>query len=292
MSLFIKKAIHDIRQNRFLNAVTVITIALSVLIVSAFMLFLINTTEIMNSWKNGIRIMAYLKQGTPAADIPGLKKKILTMYGTQEVLFISKSEALNLLKDQMQRQASLIDNLKENPLPDAFEIRMIPASQNWEKVEALAADIESLPQVVEVEYGQQWLGRFTNILNLFKLASYALGALFFLAAVFFVANTIRLVLYSRREEIEIMRLVGATNRFIKIPFYIEGIIQGGLGGMVGLAVLFVFFMLASSKVGQDFSAGYFTIRFLPPDILIFVIIGSMFIGWLGCYLSLKQFLKV
>lgn len=290
--LFIKKAVQDIRKNRFLNAVTVITIALSILIISAFALFLINTNELMNSWKKGIRIMAYLKDGTPMAEIPGIERKIRNMYGVKEVLFISKEDALKQLKDQMGKQESILENLKENPLPDSFEIRMIPASQSWEKVETLSNQIGSMKQVDDVEYGQKWLGRFTNVFNLFRLASFGLGFLFFFATVFFVGNTIRLVLYSRREEIEIMRLVGATNRFIKIPFYIEGIIQGALGGVIGLAALFILFIIISSNVEQDFSFIYFTIRFLPLDIMLYIFISSMLVGCLGCYLSMKQYLKV
>jgi len=291
MTVFLKRALQDIRQNRFLNAVTIITIALSILIVSAFALFFINTNDLMNSWKKGIRIMAYLKPEIPQTEIPELKKKIQNMYGVSDARFISKEDALNGLKDQMKRQSSLLDNLRENPLPDTFEIRMIASSQSWERVETLATEIEKLSQVAEVEYGQRWLERFTNLFNLFRLAGYAMGALFFMAAIFFVANTIRLVLYSRREEIEIMRLVGAADKFIKTPFYIEGLIQGALGGLIGLAALFVIFLIISSNVQQDFSTGLFHIRFLPPLIFIAVIFSSMFVGWLGCYLSLKQYLK-
>ena len=291
MTLYFKRAIQDIRQNRFLNAVTIITIALSILIVSAFALFFINTNDLMNTWKRGIRIMAYLKQDTPQTEIPELKKKIQNMYGVNAVRFISKEEGLKGLKTQLKRQSSLLDNLKENPLPDTFEIRMIAASQSWERVEMLASEIEKLSRVEAVEYGQRWLERFTNIFNLFRLAGYALGALFFMATIFFVANTIRLVLYSRREEVEIMRLVGAADGFIKKPFYIEGLIQGALGGIIGLAALFVIFLLISANVQQDFSADLFRIRFLPPSIFIAVIFSSMFVGWLGCYLSLKQYLK-
>lgn len=291
MTFYFKRAVQDIRQNRFLNAVTIITIALAILIVSAFALFFINTYDLMNAWKKGIRIMAYLKQETPQAEIPELKKKIQNMYGVNDIRFISKEEGLKGLKNQLKRQSSLLDNLKENPLPDTFEIRMIASSQSWAKVEVLAREIEKLSRVEAVEYGQQWLERFTNIFNLFRLAGYALGALFFMATLFFVANTIRLVLYSRREEIEIMRLVGAADGFIKMPFYIEGLIQGALGGIIGLAALFVIFLLISANVQQDFSADLFHIRFLPPPIFVAVIFSSMFVGWLGCYLSLKQYLK-
>jgi cell division transport system permease protein len=130
-----------------------------------------------------------------------------------------------------------------------------------------------------------------SIINLFRLTGYAMGGLFFLAAVFIVANTIRLVLYSRREEVEIMRLVGATDGFIKAPFYIEGLVQGALGGMIGLAVLFVIFLLVSLNVEQGLTAGLFTIRFLSPGASCGILVCSMFVGWLGCYLSLKQFLR-
>ena len=291
MSLYLKRAIQDIRHNRFLNVVTIITIALSILIVSSFALFFINTQDLMRAWKEGVRIMVYLLPSTPESEIPALQQHIAGISGIDDVRFIPKAHALNQLKSQMKRHSSLLDDLKENPLPDAFEVSLSATAQNWQRVEKLALEIENLPQIEEVEYGQKWLGRFTNIVNLFTLAGYALGALFFMAAVFFVANTIRLVLYSRRDEVEIMRLVGAEDRFIKTPFYIQGIIQGAVGGIIGLGALFIVFTIISSNVSQDITTGMFQIRFLPALILVAIVISSMIVGWLGCFVSLKQFLK-
>lgn len=290
--LFYKRAIQDIRKNRFLNAVTIVTIALSILIVSVFALFFINTNDLINHWKKGIRIMVYLKANTVEAKIPDIKKKFEAMYGVAEAVFIPREEALKRLKKQIKRQISLLEDLKENPLPDAFEVRMIPSSQSWEKVENLSGKIKSLPYVDDVEYGKKWLGGFTNIVNLFRLTGYGVGGLFFMAAVFIVANTIRLVLYSRREEIEIMRLIGASDRFIKTPFYIQGLIQGTLGGIIGLGILFVTFIIIASNIEHGFLPGSFQIRFLPLVAFFSIVISSMLVGWLGCYLSLKQFLKI
>lgn len=289
--LFFKRAIEDFRNNRLLNVVTLLTVSLSILIVSAFILFFINTNEIMNFWKKGLRVMAYLKTEIPSAEMLALKNQLQTMSGVESVIFISKEDALKQLKAQMKRQASLFDNLVKNPLPDAFEIRLSAATQSWEKVELLAAQIESLDEVEEVEYGQKWLGRFTQIFDLFTLTGYAMCTIFFMAAVFIMANTIRLVIYSRRDEIEIMRLVGAAERFIKIPFYIQGLLQGALGAAIGLAVLFVAFLFMASNIEQGFFSGLFNIQFLSPLISAAIVLASMLVGWLGSYLSLKQFLK-
>lgn len=291
MIIYFKRAIKDILDHRFLSVVTIATISISILIASAFMLFFMNASGIVNSWQEGIRIMVYLKPNTPETEVLDAKLKIQEMNGVQNVQFISNKEALERLKDQMKRQSSLLDNLKENPLPDAFEVRLTESFQNQNKVEMLAAQLESVSIVDEVEYGQVWLGRFTNILNLLRLTGYAMSVLFFLATVLIVANTIRLVLYSRREEVEIMRLVGASDGFIRAPFYMEGLIQGALGGIIGLAALFVLFMVISSNVEQGVTSGMFTIRFLSWQTFVGILVCSMFVGWTGCFISLKQFLK-
>ena len=289
--LFFKRAVEDFRNNRLLNIITLLTISLSILIVSAFILFFINTNEIMNFWKKGVRVMAYLKPDLADSSLTDLTRRIQSISGVETVRFISKKEAFNQLKAQMKRQASLLDNLGENPLPDAFEIRMNVATQTWDKVEFLAAEIEALDEVEEVEYGQRWLGRYTHIFDLFKLTGYAMCGIFFMAAVFIVANTIRLVIYSRRDEIEIMRLVGAAERFIKIPFYFQGLLQGALGAGIGLAILFFAYLAIVSNIDQGWFSGLFQIRFLSPLMSGAIILLSMLVGWFGSYLSLKQYLK-
>lgn len=274
-----------------MNLVTVITISLSILITSAFILFFINTSEIINSWKKGLRIMAYLKPGTNNTDMAYLKQAILSLDGVDKLRYIPKEEALNQLRTQMEHQASLLENLTENPLPDSFEIRMTATIGSWQRIASLATQIETLTQVEEVEYGQRWIGRFIHLFNLFRLAGYAMGALFFMAAIFIVANTIRLVIYSRRDEVEIMRLVGATDNFIKIPFYFQGLIQGALGAVIGLGMLYLSFFFISANVEQQVLPGLLSLQFIPPQILGAILLGSMLVGWLGCYISLKQFLK-
>ena len=289
--LFFKRAIDDIFKNRFLNLITVVTISLSILITSAFILFFVNTSDMINSWKKGLRIMAYLKPGLDTNELDYLMRTIRSLEGVQTLRYITKEEAFNRLKTQMKHQASLLENLTENPLPDSFEIRMTASTASWQKIDSLAAKIEILTQIKQVEYGQRWVGRFIHMITLFRLAGYAMGTLFCMAAIFIVANTIRLVIYSRHEEVEIMRLVGATDRFIKIPFYIVGIIQGALGAVIGLAMLYFIYYLVFIKVNQDFMPDLFTIKFLPLAILGGILIGSMLVGCLGCYISLKQFLK-
>jgi len=291
MNQFVTRAIKDIFKNGYLNTVAVTTIALSIFIVSAFGLFILNTNDMITAWKKGIRIMAYLRSGISSEKLVEIEFKIKQHDGVQDAHFISKEEALIFLREKMKGQSSLLEDLDKNPLPDAFEISLALSLKDMTDIETLAERIESIPLVTDVEYGQVWLKRFVNIFNLFRLAAFGMGGLFFMASVFIIGNTIRLVLYSRREEIEIMRLVGATERFIKIPFYIEGFILGALGGLIGIIASFLGFLLVSSNIFQGISSDLFMIRFFPSDISLGIILCSIFVGWLGCYLSLKQFLK-
>jgi cell division transport system permease protein len=169
---------------------------------------------------------------------------------------------------------------------------MIPTARTWEKAEDLARRLEAMAGVADVEYGQRWVERFVTLFNLFRLTSYAMGGLFFIASVFIVGNTVRLILYSRREEVEIMRLVGATERFILAPFYFQSMIQGALGGLAGLVALLIMFMLIQSKIQAVTLTGLVNLRFLSPGLMAAIVGASTLVGWLGCHLSLKQYLKI
>ena len=287
----LRRALQDMRSNRMLSLVTISTFALSILIVSSAMLFFVNMGDIMDGWRQGIRIMAYLQEGLNTADRSTLKVRMESLYGVQQADFVPKDQALERLRTQMGRQTSILDNLDSNPLPDAFEIQMIAASQSWDKVEQLAMALEKLEGVSEVEYGQRWIKRIINIFNLFQLTGTVMGGLFFMAAVFIVGNTVRLVLYSRREEVEIMRLVGATERFILAPFYFQSLIQAALGGIIGLAALFMMYMLIQSRITTDMATVFFQPRFLSPLTLLGIVGCGMLVGWLGCHLSVKQYVK-
>ena len=168
---------------------------------------------------------------------------------------------------------------------------MATEANSPEKIEFLAQRIEGLPSVAEVEYGQQWIERFANFFNLFKLAGYGMGALFFMATVFIAANTIRLVLYSRREEIHIMRLVGATDTFIKVPFYLEGLIQGFSGALIGLGVLYAAYSAVGSQFEQTLSAEMVAMRFFSLGLCAAIVGGGMLTGLLGSFFSLRQFTR-
>ena len=288
---FLKRAVQDILNNRFLNTVTVVTIALSVLIVSSFALFFTNANELLDTWKKGIRALVYLDPSADDANRLDLKYNIQKLEGVEEARFISRKEALAQMKVQMGRQASLLEGLASNPLPDAFEVRLKPESQTMAEIERLSKALEALPHIDKVEYGQQWIGKFTSIINVFKFVGYAMGGLFLVATLLIVANTVRLVLYSRQEEITIMRLVGATDRFIKFPFYIQGLALGGIGGIIGMSGLYIAFHFFSKKFHNSLSAELLDMHFLGLEMIAAVIFGSMLIGWVGCYVSLKQFLK-
>ncbi len=288
----VKRIFHDIFKNRFLSMITVVTISLSIFIISAFALFFVNINDVMLSWKKGLKIMVYLKHDVTSVKLPEIKRQLVGFQGIKSVRFIPKEEALLSFKNSLPKKLSILEELKENPLPDAFEIFMLPSSSNWETIETLAEKIQRIDAVDEVEYGRQWFGRFNNIFNLFKLAGYAIGGLFFVAGVFIIANTIRLLLYSRRDEVEIMRLVGAKDNFIKIPFYAEGMIQGTAGGIIGLFILFIAFVFVSSNIDAGFSSSYFSIKFLPFDLIALIVLSSTFVGWLGSFLSLRQFFKI
>jgi len=291
MIRFWHRALRDIRANKFLNTITILTIALAVLIVSTFGLLAVNLNALMTQWRQGIRILVYLKPKVSEADRKVLGDRIRRIEGVSEITLMTKEEGLNRMKERMRALESILADLDQNPLPDVFEVRPETDALNPERVERMVQKIQKMDGVEEATYGKVWLNRFAGLANLFRIAGTALGGLFIMAAVFIVANTIRLVLYSRQQEIEIMRLIGAADRFIKTPFYIQGVLQGLLGGALGLGVLYGFFRIASANIGEFFPMGYVGARYFSAMTVSAVMVGAMAAGWIGCFLSLKGFLK-
>lgn len=281
-------ALKDIRMHRFLHTVTLVTITLSVIIVGVFTLFATNAASLITSWKSGVRIMAYLPENTTLAKTTELTNTVKKIPFVGEVRFIPKNEALKTLREQMARHASIFEDLDENPLPDTFEIRVKTEKGDWQTVERVARKIEHLPGVDHVEYGRQWIGKFLRVINLIRIAALSMGGIFFLVSVFIVGNTIRLAIYTRKEEIAIMRLVGAEEKFIKAPFYIQGLLLGLCGGICGITVLFIIYMIFTARMDATFAAVALRIQFISPETMAFIAFCSTLVGWTGCYLSFQQ----
>jgi cell division transport system permease protein len=235
--------------------------------------------------------MVYLEPQVADPAVDDLRRRLEKLPAVGKAVFISREEGLARLKKQLERQLSLLTNLKANPLPHAFEVQLRPSIRDWEAVARLAAAIQELPGVDEVEYGQGWLERFSAILRLFKLSGFGMCSLFFIATVFIVANTTRLVLYGRREEIEIMRLVGASEGFIRAPLYLEGMLQGVIGAAAGLTGLLAGHLYLSAQIDPGLLPGRFEVRFFSPALIAAILGGSTLAGWLGSFLSLRQQLK-
>ena len=291
MMRFLGKAMTDIRSNRFLNIITIMTISLSILLVSVFILFFENASRVLSAWNHGGRAMVYLSSSFTPAMLPNVKEELMSMGGIETMVFISKSQAMERLKKEMGSKTQFLSTLQENPLPDAIEITMT-ARSSFEQIQKTAARIETLDIIDAVEYGQGWLGRFLKLFNLFKMTGYAMSGLFLMIALFITANTVRLAFYARQTEVEIMRLVGATDGFIKTPFYVEGLLQGFIGGILGMIILLAGYLTVSSGVSRNLGTYvYLDIHFLSWQAMTLILFSSTFLGWFGCFISLKQILK-
>jgi cell division transport system permease protein len=283
-----KRALKDIAANRAVSALTVATIALAVLIVGAAAMFFLNTGGLLAAWQRGARIVAYLKPGIGAEAAAEAARAIEALEGGVRARYISSDEALADLRTELRHLAPLFDHLSENPLPASFEIEVRAAGDAWTRIEALAGRIARMPPVAEVEYGRKWIQSLGRATDLARRASVALTGLFLSAAAFIVANTVRLTAYARLEEVAIMRLVGATEAFIRAPFYIAALLQSLLGSLAGLAALFAAYRALAAEVAASGFAGVFEVHFLPPEGACAITLAGMLAGWTGCHLSLRN----
>ncbi|MFH1156235.1 MAG: permease-like cell division protein FtsX [Pseudomonadota bacterium] len=287
----VKRAVSDILANPFLNVMTMATIALSILMVSSIVLLMENTGRFVRAWNSQVRMMAYLDPGLDASALSDLKQAIESMADITKVSFISREKALEALKQDLETRHLSLDGLRENPLPDGLELSVSSPEGSWEKVQAVAAEIETLPGVSGVEYGQEWMGWLFGIFGTVRTVGYAMAGFFCMMALFITSNTVRLALFSRREEVDIMRLVGATDRFIIMPFYVEGLLQGMVGGIMGMGLLLVAYMIIVPGLQESFfTMTGLALEFISVKACAAMILFSGFLGWLGCYLSLRRIL--
>jgi cell division transport system permease protein len=288
----LKRIRRNISASPYLHMAAAGSIAVGLVIVGVFFLLFVNIHQSIRAWQKNIRIVAYLKDPVSQQDIERLGQRLSDLKGVAQVRFVSKQEAWEYLKRQLEHRMSLLEGLNQNPLPASFELTLIQSLGNWQRLESLAKEITNLSEVDQVEYGQAWAHRFTGFIAFFRLAAIVIGAFVLASSVFVSANTIRLIVLARREEFDIMRLVGATDAFVKTPFYVQNVIGGLLGGLAALGMLFGTYQLVVARA-QKHAMILSTVEysFLPLSGMLAMLAAGMMLGWLGSYLSLRQFLR-
>ena len=240
-------------------------------------------------WNRGIRVMAYLDAEFTPQDLAGVTADLGSIHGVENIQFISREASLEQLQRDLTSSGVILSDLGENPLPHTLEILLSPSLDTLDDVDAFAAVAQQKAHVQEVVYGHGWVETFLPMVNSLKMGALGLGSLFVVTALFVSANTVRLAFCAKQEEIEIMRLVGATDAFVNTPFYLEGILQGFCGGTLGLVILFFLFRWVRGGIPPEASfIPLSEIQFLSFPMVALIMGAGIFLGWLGCFISLKQ----
>lgn len=286
---FVRQALLNISHNRLIHVISLGTISIAVLILGGFILLLVNVEGWIKNWGGSITMSVYLEENLSKGEVARIKNALSSREEMEIYRYISKEEALRELERALGPQAQLISGLTKNPLPASFEIVVKEAQKDPELIKK---ELESIPGVVEVQYSEAWIKRFKGVMRMVRIGGVIVGILLCLGILFIVTNTIKLAIYSRKEEIEIMKLVGATDWFVKAPFLIEGLIQGIAGGLLALLGLFIYYLVIESNKGIFLSLILMEMVFLPYSYVVAIVALSGFLGLLGSFLALGRFFEV
>ncbi|MCK6529947.1 permease-like cell division protein FtsX [Myxococcota bacterium] len=286
-----RRSLRNLAEFRFLNAVTVSVVAISLLLASTFALVLWNLTNVLDRWGKDVQITAYLAPGIDEVSTFRVKGELEALPEVEEVVYVDQRQAAEDFIRFLPEAADLLADLPQNPLPASLEVRLRPDLQDPSRIAAIAEGIRR-SEFTEVDYSQEWVERLYTFLNLLKLSAVALGTLLAAASVFVIHNTIKLTVYARRQEIRVMRLVGATDGFIRAPFLLEGMVQGALGAGLALGLLYALhhgvFAYFQRHLGLAISPRI--VLFLPGAWLAGFLAAGLLLGLAGSYLSLRRFL--
>lgn len=277
----------------FVNVLTVGTITLALLIISFFLLLFVNLKGLADIWSSKIQVTAYFEQELPPQEMRALKGRIQSLAATGRVDYVTKEEAIKRFRARLKGQESLLEGVTSDVLPASMEITLQRGSRDNQSVEAYVALLRKIPGITEVQYGEEWVKRFTTFLNFMRLVGMLMGGFLVLAVVFIVSNTIKLTIYSRKDELELLGLVGATRLFIKAPFLIEGVMQGAVGSVVALFILVASYFAFLHNAGNflSFNPSDAGLSFLPSEYVAAIFFGGMLLGFLGSLTSLKRFIN-
>jgi cell division transport system permease protein len=287
---FITESLNSIRRNGLMSLASLMTVALSLLILGVFIILVMNLNHMASVLESQVQVTVYLQDTLKEVEVREIGTRITKLPGVTRVNFVTKEEAMNRFKQRLGEQQGLLAELGEaNPLPNSFEVKL----DRPERVKPVALAIAQLKGVEAARYGQEVVEQLFSLTRMVRIFGVVLILFLGLAALFIIVNTIRLTVFARRREIGIMKYVGATDWFIRWPFIIEGVLLGFLGACIAVLPLTQFYSMLTGQV-------YESLAFLPllPKypfmgyVNIFLLCAGIGIGALGSVISVKKFLKV
>jgi cell division transport system permease protein len=285
-------ALRNLRSGWKLHLLTISTVAAMFLVFSGGMLLFVNVRGIFLGSRGETEMTAYLKEGPEPAGRAEIEGKFCREPFVRRCEFLSSVDARRQFVTANPDLASAVSTLDGNPFPASVRIQIDPKFRDTERLREFSGRISALPQVEGMEEGGEWLVHWMRLLNLvdalFIAVAIALGA----AAIFVVSNTIRILVHSKRDEIEILSLVGATDRTIRAPFLLEGTVQGGVGALAAILLLRVGFEYARWHVAYHFTGllpGEFV--FLPVRIQVGAVLAGGGLGFLGSAFAVGRFFR-
>lgn len=289
----LEEAFVELWRNRLVNLVSIATIAVSLFILGIFATISSNLNSLLAGWSNRVQITVYMKDDAGLAEKKESEELLRSWVEVESFEYISKEDAVQRFQAYFPELDTLPNLLDSNPLPASFEIQVAPDHRSPEQVRRLVERLEGKPGVEEVDYDLLWIERLTTIIDLIRALGFFIGGALIVASVFTIFNVIKLTVYGRQDEISIMRLVGATHAYIRGPFLVEGMLQGGLGGGVALVLLYAVYEYFIRRALASFSllTSAEWLRFLSLEMLAGVILGGMAVGLIGSTLSVRRFLS-
>ncbi len=277
------------RENVSTAVLTAFTIGFSLAIFAIFLFVSINLNGFISTWGDKTHVVVYVKDSA-APDPEKFGEELKRIPGVSSFTYISRAAALKELRDELKGHESILEGVDTNLLPASFEIKIGSAYRDSDKVRVLTENIRKLPWADEVQYSQEWVEKFASLVRFIELAALVIGVFLAAATVFIVSNTVRLAVYARRDEIEIMRLIGASDAYVKAPFFIEGVMQGVAGGLISFAVLAVGRHLILDNVPQYFRFAL-DVPFPAPAVFSVLVLSGALMGVAGSLVTVGRFLK-
>jgi len=289
VGFYLREALLSFRRSTLMTTAAILSITTILIIVGVFLLISINSSLFLINLESQLEIVVYLEDNISKAELNNFKNNFTSIDGIKEIKFVSKEEAYQRLLKSLGEQKDILSAIEVNPLPASFEIQ----AKDPKMIKQIANQIAEFKKVEEVEYGQETAERLLSFTYIFRRAGMLILALLVFASILIISSIIKITVYARRNEIEIMSLAGATSWFIKWPFIIEGFLQGFISAILSIIILYNLYFFATNKVHQ-------VIPFLPlvvdnmdllPIGIAIVLLGS-FVGILGSMFSVGKYLDV